>query len=227
MTQQTNHLKGLYVITPLLSAWTAPHTGPAVVADPQQRRQAWLDAVNAAVEGGARILQFRDKSPDAALRYELALSLRDICANFNIPLIINDDVDLARRIEAAGVHIGQDDAGIATARAILGENAIIGVSCYNQPELAVAAQAAGADYVAFGRFFPSRTKPGAVQASLDMLREARPKLHIPVVAIGGITLQNAAGLIQAGADAVAVIDGVLAQPDPGMAAKRIQALFDS
>jgi thiamine-phosphate pyrophosphorylase len=139
--------------------------------------------------------------------------------------IINDDVTLAKETQADGVHLGREDAAIAQARKQLGSRAIIGVSCYNELARAEQAAAQGADYVAFGRFFPSRTKPQAVPASLDLLREAKKKLHIPVVAIGGITPENGASLIAAGANALAVIEGVFGQADVRAAAERYASLF--
>ena len=139
--------------------------------------------------------------------------------------IVNDDITLAKQTKASGVHLGREDASVADAREQLGPQAIIGVSCYNELTRAETAQAQGADYIAFGRFFPSRTKPQAVQANPDLLREAKKKLHIPVVAIGGITPENGAALIAAGADALAVIEGVFGQPDIRAAAERYARLF--
>jgi len=131
-----------------------------------------------------------------------------------VPLIVNDDPRLAWDIGADGVHLGQDDPPYEEARALLGPEATLGVSCYNSLDRAVSAQRIGADYVAFGRFFPSKTKPRAKQAPLALLREARRQLSIPIVAIGGITPENGSALIEAGADRVAVIEGVFGQPDP-------------
>ena len=128
---------------------------------------------------------------------------------------------------AAGVHLGRDDANISTARAALGEDAVIGLSCYNQLQRALAAQAAGADYVAFGSFFASRTKPQAVPATLELLHTARAALQIPIVAIGGITTENGATLIEAGADALAVIDAVFNQADIRSSAERFARLFNN
>jgi thiamine-phosphate pyrophosphorylase len=183
-------------------------------------------AVAAAIEGGARVIQYRDKTNDVARRTRQALLLTALCRQHQIPFLINDDVTLAADSRADGVHLGRGDATLAEARARLGAQAIIGVSCYNELERALAAEAAGADYVAFGSFFASRTKPGAVRADLDLLRTARARLQLPVVAIGGITPENGAILIQAGADALAVIEGVFAQPDVRAAAARYARLFD-
>jgi thiamine-phosphate pyrophosphorylase len=140
--------------------------------------------------------------------------------------IVNDDVTLAKETQADGVHLGREDASLVQARAQLGPKVIIGLSCYNELARVETAQAQGADYVAFGRFFPSRTKPRAVPANLDLLREAKKKLRIPVVAIGGITPENGASLIAAGADALAVIEGVFGQADVRAAATRYSRLFE-
>jgi thiamine-phosphate pyrophosphorylase len=181
--------------------------------------------VEQALLGGARLLQYRDKSADAGRRRAQAQALNILCRRHGAPLIINDDVELAAEVGAAGAHIGQDDPAFATARHRLGENAMIGVSCYNRLELALAAEQAGADYVAFGAFFPSPTKSTEIRASVALLREARAVLSIPIVAIGGITPENAPPLLEAGADALAVISGVFAQPDIQSAAARYAALF--
>ena len=144
-----------------------------------------------------------------------------------MPLIVNDDVALAAAVEAAGVHLGHNDAAPAAARDLLGPRAIIGVSCYNRLDLALAARDQGADYVAFGSFFPSSTKPLAVRADIDLLRRARRELRLPLVAIGGITPENGAVLVGAGADMLAVVTGVFGAPDPQAAARAYARLFDS
>lgn len=181
--------------------------------------------VEQALLGGARLIQYRDKSADVARRRAQAQALNNLCQHYGAPLIINDDVELAAEVGAAGVHIGKDDPAFATARARLGRKAIIGVSCYNQLDLALDAERAGADHVAFGAFFPSPTKPTEIRASIELLREARAALHIPIIAIGGITPENAPILLQAGADALAVISGIFGQPDVQAAAARYTALF--
>ena len=185
----------------------------------------FVPAVTAALLGGARVIQYRDKTNDATQREAIARALNALCRERGVPFLINDDVRLAGTIEAAGVHLGRDDADIVTARAALGPRAIIGVSCYNELARAQAAQDAGADYVAFGRFFPSRTKPRAQQAAPELLRAARGALKIPIVAIGGITPENGGLLIEAGADALAVIEGVFGQTDVRAAAERYARLF--
>jgi thiamine-phosphate pyrophosphorylase len=187
---------------------------------------AFVPAVAAALAGGARVIQYRDKASDAATRERVARELNALCRTHGVPFLINDDVALARASGASGVHLGRNDPQIGAARAALGPGALIGASCYNELERARAAQAAGADYVAFGRFFPSRTKPQAVPATLALLRAARAELVIPIVAIGGITPDNGGSLIQAGADALAVIEGVFAQSDIRAATERYAQLFN-
>ena len=186
----------------------------------------FVPAVRAALAGGARVIQYRDKKADPKQREATARALHALCREHGVPLLINDDVALAADVGAAGVHLGRDDPDIGAARATLGPAALIGVSCYNELARARAAQAAGADYVAFGRFFPSRTKPQAVPATPELLHAARAALRIPIVAIGGITPENGGSLIAAGADALAVIEGVFAQPDIRAAAERYARLFE-
>ncbi len=184
-----------------------------------------VEAVALAIQGGAEMIQYRNKNADEEQRMWEAGDLNNMCRPLGVPLIINDDIDLAGKILAAGVHLGRDDADIAEARAKLGPRAIIGVSCYNDLERAIAAEKAGADYVAFGSFFPSRTKPDAVKAEVELLKEAKQKLSIPVVAIGGITADNGAQLVEAGADILAVITEVFGQADIKAAAEKIAKLF--
>jgi thiamine-phosphate pyrophosphorylase len=136
-------------------------------------RKDLVETCAQALEGGARVLQYRDKTRDASRRLDEARALQSLCARFAVPLIVNDDVELAAAIGAAGVHLGEDDDDLAPARARLGAQAIIGVSCYDSLERARHFAAAGADYLAFGAFFPSPTKPHARRASLDLLRDAR------------------------------------------------------
>jgi thiamine-phosphate pyrophosphorylase len=178
----------------------------------------------AALEGGAAMLQYRDKTHDATRRLHEARALTGLCGEFDTPLIINDDVELAQASGATGVHLGEDDPGIATARAAIGAGAIIGVSCYDSLQRARDATAAGADYLAFGAFFPSTTKPTARRATPGLLRDAR-RLGLPVVAIGGITPDNGGPLIDAGADWLAVVSGVFGAADVRAAAQRYAELF--
>jgi thiamine-phosphate pyrophosphorylase len=177
------------------------------------------------IRGGAVVLQYREKTGDAGRRKREADALLAVCRRHRVPLVINDDAELAGEIGADGVHLGRDDLPFAAARAILGPDAVIGVSCYGEPERALEAEAAGADYVAFGRFFPSRTKPRATPAPVAMLAAVRPRLRGPVVAIGGVTPENAPALIAAGADLIAVVQGVFGDPDPRAAAERYARLF--
>lgn len=183
-----------------------------------------LTAAEQAIRGGARILQYRDKSNDQPHRRQQAALLLELCRQHGVTFIINDDVALAAAIGADGVHLGRDDGNIDAARQQLGHG-IVGVSCYNEWPLAKAAAAVGADYVAFGAFFPSTTKPHAARAAPDLLERSRQELDIPVVAIGGITPENGRDLIAAGADMLAVVQGVFGQPDIQAAARRYAALF--
>jgi thiamine-phosphate pyrophosphorylase len=183
-------------------------------------------AVEQAVQGGARLLQYRDKSSDVVRRLHQARILHSLCQRYGIPLIINDDVELATRVGAAGVHLGRQDPAFATARTRLGESAIIGVSCYNQLELALTAAREGADYVAFGSFFLSPTKTDTVRATIDLLRQAKQVMPLPIVAIGGITPTNGKPLVAAGADYLAVINGVFGQPDIRSAARSYSLLYE-
>jgi len=183
------------------------------------------DAVAAAVRGGARLVQYRDKSADPARRTYEAKALLKLCREHEIPLIINDDVELAAALGADGVHLGREDAPLDEARVRLGPRAIIGMSCYDSLKHAVAAQHAGADYVAFGSFYPSLSKPRTVRAPLALLAEARQRLSVPICAIGGITPENGATLFAAGADMLAVISGLFGQADIEAAAQRYARLF--
>ena len=177
-----------------------------------------------ALRGGARVLQYRDKTDDATRRASEASSLAALCEKYSVPLIVNDDVELAATVIAAGVHLGEDDADIAAARARLGPNAIIGVSCYDSLDRAHDVAAAGADYLAFGAFFPTATKPRARRANPALLSKART-FGKPLVAIGGITPDNGSSLLAAGADFIAAVSGVFANTDPESAARRYAALF--
>jgi thiamine-phosphate pyrophosphorylase len=182
--------------------------------------------VRQALAGGARIVQYRSKSGNHALRREQGAVLLALCHAVDASLIINDDLDLALAIEADGLHLGREDIPIGDARARLGDGMLLGASCYDRLELALAARDAGADYVAFGSAFPSTTKPGAPRASSALYREAKARLNSPVVAIGGITLENAQTPIAAGVDAVAVISALFDAPDIAAAARGFDRLFD-
>lgn len=184
-----------------------------------------LAMVEAALAGGARLLQYRNKTAGAALRTIQGRALLALCWEYQVPLIINDHLDLALAVDADGLHLGAEDGSLAAARERLGARKILGASCYDRLELALEAERLGADYVAFGSFFPSTVKPGAVRTPLALLREARHRLSIPVVAIGGITIENAPQLIEAGADCVAVLSALFGTDDVGLAARRFCALF--
>lgn len=201
-------VRGLYAVTP-----------------DEPRTDVLVARVTAAFSGGARILQYRNKTASPELRREQAAALKRACDAHGALLIINDHADLAREVDAAGVHIGAGDGDIAAARKTVGKTKLIGVSCYKRLELARDAQTQGADYVAFGSFFLSTVKPGPVRAPIDLLREAKAALGVPVVAIGGITIDNAPALIDAGADAVAVISALFGAGDVADAARRFTALF--
>lgn len=185
---------------------------------------ALLAVVQAALDGGAVVVQYRDKSVDTARRLRQASALVAACRRHHVPLLINDDVDLAGAVDAAGVHLGEHDGDIATARAALGRDAIIGVSCYDDAARAAALAAGGADYLAFGAFFPSPTKPNARRADPSLFAQTA-HLGLPTVAIGGIDGDNAGSLIAAGADLVAVISALFDADDPRAATRRIAALF--
>jgi thiamine-phosphate pyrophosphorylase len=184
-----------------------------------------LAQVEAALAGGVAAVQYRDKSGDVARRHEQASELVALCRRFGVPLIVNDDLRLADLADADGVHLGRDDGSLREARIILGRGKFIGASCYQSLDMARAAQAAGADYVAFGSFFASPTKPAAPRASLDLLRDATTAIQVPLVAIGGITLANAAQLLDAGADSLAVLSALFEAPDIRASAHDLNQLF--
>ncbi len=214
----------LFRVHPVGARWLV--RGLYVIAD-----GAYLDeprlvpAVEQALQGGARLVQYRDKNANAATCYRRAASLVRVCKRYAVPLIVNDDPVLALDARAQGVHLGRDDGDVADARSVLGAESIIGVSCYNEFERAVRAADAGADYVAFGSVYPSRTKPLAVGAGHELLGRARAELDLAVVAIGGIRPENGAVLIKAGADALAVIAGVFGEADVCAAAGAYARLF--
>jgi len=201
--------RGLYAITP-----DEPDTDRLLVL------------VRAALAGGAVAVQYRSKNASAALRREQARALAELCRTHGAPLIVNDDVRLAREAGADGAHLGAEDGDLADARRQLGPDRLLGASCYDRLDLAIAAKAAGADYVAFGSVFDSPTKPAAVRAPLALFAEARGAVGLPLVAIGGITPENAAAVIAAGADAVAVISAVFDAPDVAARAHAFKLLFD-
>ena len=185
-----------------------------------------LTGVESALRGGARIVQYRDKSSDAGRRLDEAQRLRQLCNRHDALLLINDDVQLAADSGADGVHLGRDDPDIAAARRQLSAGALIGVSCYNEYALARRAAEQGASYIAFGSFHPSPTKPQALRAQPELLQRARRELALPTVAIGGISPENGAALVNAGADMLAVISAVFAAPDVEAAARAFTACFN-
>ena len=201
-------VSGLYAITP-----------------DEANTDALLKKVEAALQGGANVLQYRNKAADYKLKTQQVRAILPLCRQYNVPLIINDSVELCLMLDADGVHLGADDSKSADVRAKLGNSKILGASCYNQFDLAVQAQQAGADYVAFGACFASHTKPNAPVAGLDLFTRAKLELSVPVVGIGGVTSQNAPQLIKAGTDAIAVINAIFNAPDVKSAARQFSNLF--
>ena len=181
-------IKGLYVITPDMTDLNT-----------------LIHKTKLAIEGGAFMVQYRSKMQDRVVKMQQCAAILRLCREYDVPCIINDDVEMCHILEADGVHLGVNDDNIAEVRRILGEDAIIGSSCYDQLERAKQAQKEGASYVAFGAMFSTPTKPNAPRASLELLSEAKREIHIPIVAIGGITVNNAHDVIETGIDAIAVI----------------------
>ncbi|ADR62129.1 thiamine phosphate synthase [Pseudomonas putida] len=198
-------LRGLYAIT-----------------DSQLLAGRFLSHVEAALEGGVCLLQYRDKSDDAARRLREAEGLMKLCERYGTQLLINDDAELAARL-GVGVHLGQTDGPLTPARALLGRQAIIGSTCHASLELATQAASEGASYVAFGRFFNSVTKPGAPAANVGLLEQARAQVKLPIAVIGGITLDNAAPLVAHGADLLAVIHGLFGADSAQEVTRRARA----
>ena len=203
-----NKIQGLYAITP-------------DTAD----TKLLLAKVEAALQGGINILQYRNKLADYTLQTQQARALLPLCRQYHVPLIINDSVKLCLALDADGVHLGADDGNLAEVRAALGADKILGASCYNRFDLALHAQQAGADYVAFGACFASSTKPNAPVADLALFSQARVQLNVPSVAIGGITTENANQVIQAGANVIAVINALFAAEDIKQKAQQFSAQF--
>ena len=201
-------LRGLYAITPEASI------GSELLA-----------SVEAALAGGCRIVQFRDKSSVMPERVIRARALRTLTRRFDAQLLINDDIALAFLVEADGVHLGAEDGNLTAARALLGPDKILGASCYADFAAAEKASAAGADYIAFGAVYPSPTKPQAAIATVDLFLQAKTRLTAASCAIGGITLTNAPPLLAAGADLLAVITDLFSAPDIAARAADYQRLF--
>ncbi len=202
-------LRGLYAITP------------------DGLREADLIArVEATLRGGARILQYRDKTSPATEQVDVAGELRALCHRFGALLIINDNLPLALSVDADGVHLGSDDGDLVAARRQLGPDKLLGASCYADFDRARTAAEAGADYVAFGAVFTSPTKPHAVRADLSLFARCRSELQLPACAIGGITLDNAAPVVAAGADMLAVITDLFNTQDIEARARAYLPLFE-
>jgi thiamine-phosphate pyrophosphorylase len=192
---------------------TMLRSGLYAITDPELLPgERLLSGVEAALRGGAVLVQYRDKLTPAALRRERARSLLALCRDYGCPLVVNDDVALALAIGADGVHLGQGDSSLEEARRAFGSDRLVGATCHSSMDLARAAAASGCDYVAFGRFFSSQTKQQAPAAPLSILASAR-RLGLPVTAIGGITLDNAGTVVAAGADLLAVIHGLFSATD--------------
>ena len=202
------HLKGLYLVTP---DW-----------DDTDKLVAISEA---GLKGGAALLQYRHKTASPALRREQATALLALCRRHGKPFIINDYPELCIELDADGIHVGGTDATVAEVRLQVGPQRIVGSSCYGSLELAQAAQAAGASYVAFGGFYPSRIKKYEVSTPVDIVTRAREQVALPNVVIGGMTRENAVPLVAAGADMVAVISSVYFADDPEGAARELTRLF--
>ena len=203
-------LKGLYVITD----------------EKLIPREGFVDTVEKAIKGGARIVQLREKNSSSEEILRLGEKLIELARRYNVPVIINDYPEIARDIGADGVHLGQDDTSVAEAREILGDNAIIGVSCYGSIERGIEAHREGADYLAFGTPYFTPTKPERQPTSFEVLKEAKRVLpKIPIFAIGGVTPQNVASVLQTGVDGIAVITSVFGSSDPEKASREFSAFF--
>jgi thiamine-phosphate pyrophosphorylase len=188
-------------------------------------RERFVDTVEAAVRGGATMVQLREKDTAREEFTRLGRELLAVTRRYGALLIINDHPTIAKEIGADGVHVGREDPPVAEARALLGLQAIIGASCYGEVRRAVAAEHEGADYVAFGTPFPSPTKTKRTDISLGIFQEVKRQVHVPVFAIGGITIDNARQVLDAGADGIAVVSGVFAAPDVEAAARALAQLF--
>jgi len=201
-------MHGLYIVTP---DW--------------DDTQKLLEITELALKGGAALVQYRHKTAAAALRREQAECLLELCRSYSRPLVINDFVDLCLALDADGVHVGGTDAAVAAVRAAVGPDKIVGASCYGDLQLARSAQAAGASYVAYGGFYPSRVKKYPVTTPATIIAASRAEIALPVVVIGGMTVENAAPLVAGGADMVAAISSVYLAADPQLAAGKFAALF--
>ncbi|WP_373295335.1 thiamine phosphate synthase [Undibacterium squillarum] len=207
MEQQHQTLRGLYIVTP---DW-----------DDTARL---LAVTEQALLGGAAIVQYRHKTAQPVQRMEQAAALLSLCRQYQKPLIINDHLDLCQALDADGLHVGGTDIDVAAARAALGEHKIVGASCYGDVQRAKDAAAAGASYIAFGGFYPSRIKKYDFRTEYDIVSEAAG-IGLPRVVIGGMTLENCKPLVQRGSEMVAVISSVYFEEDPQAAARAFAALF--
>lgn len=186
-----------------------------------------LANVESALQAGIALLQYRDKTSTTTEKLRRANALHELCIQYATPLIINDNPELAYQCNAEGVHLGQGDTTIDIAREMLGKEAIIGITCHHDLQLALKAQKQGANYVAFGRFFNSSTKPGAPLADIHLVRQASTQLNIPITAIGGLTLDNSKPIIKAGAHNIAVVEGVFSKTNIKDACLGFNQLFYS
>jgi len=184
-----------------------------------------LQKTQLAIEGGAFMVQYRSKIHDRDVKMLQCAAILRLCREYKIPCIVNDDVNMCRILEADGVHLGDKDDNIAEVRRILGEDVIIGSSCYDQLNRAKQAQKEGASYVAFGAMFETSTKPNAPRATLELLREAKSQIQIPIVAIGGITMNNAHDVIGTGIDAIAVINSLYETNSIKETAETLSSMF--
>lgn len=200
-------------------------TGLYAITPDTENTTLLLAKVESALQGGANVLQYRNKLASHKLKTQQARALLPLCRQYNVPLIINDSVKLCLTLDAEGVHLGADDGNLAEVRARIGDDKILGASCYNRFDLALSAQQAGVDYVAFGACFASSTKPNAAVANLDLFKQAQTQLAVPTVAIGGITLENASQVIEAGASAVAVINALFAADNVKSQVAQFKQLF--
>lgn len=205
---RSQEISGLYAITPDL-----------------ENTNDLLNKVQQALEGRVQLIQYRNKLANEILRRKQAKLLLQLCREYGISLIINDHLDLAIEIDADGLHVGQDDISVTKARNQFGQDKIIGASCYNNLDLAVQAEKEGADYVAFGAFFSSLTKPNTISVTMDLVDQAKKKISLPIVAIGGIKLANARTVIQGGCAAVAVCNDLFHTENIKTTATQYSQLF--
>lgn len=202
-------------------------TGIYAITDPELMGSDIIDMAEQAIIGGINILQYRNKTATPVQQEQEACTLATLCKKHDVLFIINDNIELAIKVNADGVHLGQKDTRIQQARNLLGEHKIIGITCNNQLELAQLAQQQGADYVAFGRFFSSLTKPSAPAAEISLLSAARRSITVPIVAIGGISHESAPELLKEGVDMLAVVRGIFAQKNISCATQKFVEIFNT